>query len=73
MKKVNKLISQHPQITSGSRSEVEVVDAGMEAVTTGTRDVKSNTVISVPSAFEGGAVSGHLADKRGDVCDTERL
>ena len=39
------------QITSGSSSEVEVVDARLEAVTTGVRDVKCNTVISIPSVF----------------------
>ena len=55
LNKLNKLISEYPEITSGSGSgsEVEVVDARMEAVTTGARDVKSNTVISIPSEFGG--------------------
>ena len=35
-------------------SEIEVVDAQLEAVTTGSSDVIYNTVISIPSAFGGG-------------------
>ena len=54
LKKLNKLFLRHPEITSGSRSEVEVVDARLEAETTHTRDVKCITLISIPSAFLGG-------------------
>ena len=53
LKKLNKLLLKHPEITSGSSSEVEVVDARLEAETKHTRDVKCNTVISIPSAFGG--------------------
>ena len=53
LKKLNKLLLRHPEITSGSSSEVEVVDARLEAETTHTRDVKCNTVTSLPSAFWG--------------------
>ena len=54
LKKLNKLLLRHPEITSGSSSEVEVVDARLEAETTHTRYVKWNTVISIPSALGGG-------------------
>ena len=50
---LNKLPLRHPEITSGSSSEVDVVDVRLEAETTHTRDVKCNTVISLPSAFFG--------------------
>ena len=53
LKKLNKLLLRHPEITSGSSSGVEVVDARLEAETTKTRDVKCNSVISSPSAFGG--------------------
>ena len=43
LKKSIKLLLRYPEITSGSSSEVEVVDARLEAVNSGTRDVKSNT------------------------------
>ena len=51
--KLNKLLLKHPEITSGSSGEVEVVYARLEAETRHTRDVKCNTVISIPSAFGG--------------------
>ena len=44
---------KNPEISSGSRSEVELSDARFEVVTTGVRDVKCITVISIPSAFGG--------------------
>ena len=53
LKKLNKLLLKHPETTSGSSSEVEVVDARLEAETKHTRDVKCITVISIPSAFGG--------------------
>ena len=53
LKKLNKLLLQHPEIMSGSSSEIEVLDARLEAETTHTRDLKCNTVISIPSAFGG--------------------
>ena len=53
LKKLSKLLLKHPEITSGSSSEVEVVDARLEAETRHTRDVRCNTVISIPSAFGG--------------------
>ena len=53
LKKLNQLLLRHPEITSGSSSKVEVVDARLEAVTTNTRDVECNTVISIPSEFGG--------------------
>ena len=53
LKNLNKLVLQHQEITSGSSSEVEVVDARLEAETSYTRDVKCNTVISIPSASGG--------------------
>ena len=56
LKKLNRLLLRHPENTSGRSSEVEVVDARLEAETTYTRDVKCNTVISTPSAFGGGGM-----------------
>ena len=53
LKKLNKLLLKHPEITSGSSSEVEIVDARLEAETHHTRDIRCNTVISIPSAFGG--------------------
>ena len=53
LKKLNKLLLEHPEITSGNSSEVEVVYERLEAETRHTRDVKCNTVISLPSAFGG--------------------
>ena len=53
LKKLNKLLLKHPEITSGSSSEVEIVDARLEAETHQTRDIRCNTVISIPSAFGG--------------------
>ena len=53
LKKLNKLLLKHPEITKGSSNEVEVVDARLEAETMHTRDVRCNTVISIPSAFGG--------------------
>ena len=47
--------------------EVEVFDARLEEVTKGTRDVKCNTVNSIPSAFGGGVVSCNVPGKRGYV------
>ena len=49
--------------------EVEVFDARLEEVTTGTRDVKCNSVNSIPSAFGGGGVvvSCNVPGKRGYV------
>ena len=53
LKKLNKLLLKHPEITSGSSSEVEIVEARLEAETHHTRDIRCNTVISIPSAFGG--------------------
>ena len=53
LKKLNKLLLKHPEITSGRRSEVEIVDARLEAETKNTRDIRCNTVISILSAFGG--------------------
>ena len=53
LKKLNKLLLKHPEITSGSSSEVEIVDVRLEAETHHTRDIRCNTVISIPSAFGG--------------------
>ena len=53
LKKLNKLLLKHPEITSGSSSEVEIVDVRLEAETKHTRDIRCNTVISIPSAFGG--------------------
>ena len=61
LKKLNKLLLKYPEITSGSSSEVEKVDARLEAETRHTRDVKSNTVISIPSAFGGELFSAAYA------------
>ena len=54
LNKLIKLLLRRPEITSRSSSEVEVVDAQLEVVTTGSSDVIYNTVISIPSAFGGG-------------------
>ena len=52
-------------------SELEMVDARLEALTAGTRD---NTVISIPSAFGGGGVvSVDILGKRGHVRNSTRL
>ena len=48
LKKLIKLSFQYPDITSEISSEIEEVDARLEAVTTGSSDVKCNTVISIP-------------------------
>ena len=53
LKKFNTLLLRHPDITSGSSSEIEVADARLEAMTTGLSDVKRNTVTSIPLAFGG--------------------
>ena len=53
LKKLNKLLFKYPEITSGSSSEVEIVDARLEAEIKHTRDIRCNTVISIPSAFGG--------------------
>ena len=53
LKKLNNFLLKHPEITSGSSSEVEIVDARLEAETQNTRDIRCNTVISIPSAFGG--------------------
>ena len=53
LKKLNKLLLKHPEITSGSSSEVEIVDARLEAETQNTRGIRCNTAISIPSAFGG--------------------
>ena len=53
LKKLNKLLLKHPEITSGSSSDVEIVDARLEAETQNTRDIRCNTVTSIPSAFGG--------------------
>ena len=39
---------KHLEITSESKSEIEFVDARWETVTTGSRNLKCNTVISFP-------------------------
>ena len=39
LKKINQFFLRTPEITSGSSSGVEVVDARLEAVTTGSREV----------------------------------
>ena len=54
LKKLIKLLLRRPEITSRGSSEIEVVDAQMEAVTTGSSDVICNAVISITSAFGGG-------------------
>ena len=46
----------YPEFTSGSSSEVEVSNARLEAVTTGSRDMKCHTVISILSSFRGRGV-----------------
>ena len=51
LKKLNKLLLKYPEITSGSCSKVEIVDARLEAEIKHTRDIRCNTVISIPSAF----------------------
>ena len=53
LKKLKKLLLKHPEITSGSSSEVEIVDARLEWETNHTRDIRCNTVISIPSALGG--------------------
>ena len=45
----------------------------LEAATTGARYVKCNTVISIPSAFEGGVVSGGVPGEKGYVRYSTRL
>ena len=74
LKKLNKLLLRHPEITSGSSSEVEVVDATLEAVKTSIRDDKCITVISIPSAFRGGGVvPGGIPWKPDHVRNYQRL
>ena len=53
LRELNKILLKLPETTSGISSEVEVVDTRLEAETNHTRDVKCNTVISIPSAFCG--------------------
>ena len=72
LKKQNKIFLRYPEITSGSSSELEVVDARQEAVTTGTRDVKCNTVISIFSAF-GGIPPGDIPCNRGHARNSTGL
>ena len=62
LKKLNKLLLRHPEITSGNSSEVAVLDARLEVETTHTRDVKCNTVISIPSAFGGKGFQRHTGE-----------
>ena len=72
LKKQNKILLRYPEITSGSSSELEVVDARQEAVTTGTRDVKCNTVMSILSAF-GGTPPGGIPCNRVHVRNSTGL
>ena len=53
LNKIKKSLLRHSKFTSGSSSKIEEVDKRLEAVTTGARDVKFNTVVSIPAAFGG--------------------
>ena len=50
-RKIRKLLERHPSI-SGS-DEIEEIDQDMQAVTTEFRSTKTNTIISIPSAYPG--------------------
>ena len=53
LRKLNNILLRHPEIASGSSSEIEVVGAQLDAVTTGSSAVNCKIVISIPSAFGG--------------------
>ena len=67
-----KILLRYPEITSGSSSDVEVVDERLEAATTKSREVRSKTVVSISSAFEGDISTGVSGECVG-VCHSERL
>ena len=54
-RKIRKLLERHPSISSSD--EIEEVDQDMQAVTTEVRSTKTNTIISIPSAYLGESYS----------------
>ena len=72
LQKIKKLLLRYPEITSGSSSDVEVVDERLEAATTKSREVRSKTVVSISSAFEGD-ISTDVSGECAGVGHSERL
>ena len=50
-RKIRKLLERHPSISSSD--EIEEIDQDMQAVTTEVRSTKTNTIISIPSVYQG--------------------
>ena len=66
--KLNKLLLKHPEITSGSSIEVEIVEARLEAETQNTRDIRCNTVISFLRHSEANYFQRHIQREEMSLC-----